>query len=398
MKILYHHRTASKDGMDVHIQSMVEAFRRRGHIVRVVGPEAHEASDFGSERSLVSAIRARLPKAIGEGLELAYNLHARRRLAEAIDQFEPDVLYERYNLFLSAGVTLAKARGLPFVVEVNSPLAEEREATGGLALRDKARAMEREVWTKADYVLPVTQVLGDRLIERGVEPERIHIIPNGVDLDQFSPGQPDQQVLRQALGLGDNLVLGFTGFVREWHGLDRVLTVLGGTLLAGNIHFLILGDGPAVPGLKALAKTLGIEDRVHFKGLVSREDMPRYASLFDIALQPRVVPYASPLKLFEYLALGKAVLAPRLPNIEEVLTDGQNALLFDDNDVNAFAEGIYRLVTDPVLRTQLGHNARASVVDRDLTWDGNAARIEALLEGEGPSETEGAQPRRLLAS
>ncbi|MEM9123129.1 MAG: glycosyltransferase, partial [Pseudomonadota bacterium] len=151
MKILYHHRTASKDGMDVHIQSMVEAFRRRGHIVRVVGPEAHEASDFGSERSLVSAIRARLPKAIGEGLELAYNLHARRRLAEAIDQFEPDVLYERYNLFLSAGVTLAKARGLPFIVEVNSPLAEEREATGGLALRDKARAMERDVWTKADY-------------------------------------------------------------------------------------------------------------------------------------------------------------------------------------------------------------------------------------------------------
>src|SRR6266404_2278789 len=95
----------------------------------------------------------------------------------------------------------------------------------------------------------------------------------------------------------------------------------------------------------------------------------------DIALQPRVVPYASPLKLIEYMALERAIVAPDLPNIREILTDGETALLFDPDRPGAFRQCIETLTRDPELRRSLGRHARRQLVDRGLTWDGNAGRV-----------------------
>jgi hypothetical protein len=126
MKILYHHRTASKDGQAVHIEELITALHELGHEVRVVAPRQPSDEGMGAEVGWVQRLRAMLPKAVYELLELAYSLLAYRRLARAAHEFQPDFIYERYNLFLLAGLMLKRRTGLPLLLEVNAPLAQER--------------------------------------------------------------------------------------------------------------------------------------------------------------------------------------------------------------------------------------------------------------------------------
>jgi glycosyltransferase involved in cell wall biosynthesis len=178
------------------------------------------------------------------------------------------------------------------------------------------------------------------------------------------------------------LTLGFVGFVREWHGLDAVVHAIGKWQGAPRLSLTVVGEGPARPGLERLAAELGIAARVRFTGLTERNAVPGRIADFDIALQPASVPYASPLKVFEYMAAGRAIVAPDQPNLREVLTHERTALLFDPGRPGALWEAVLRLVADPALRTKLGAAARAEVMERDLTWAGNARRAVALAEAE----------------
>lgn len=378
MKILYHHRTASKDGQAVHIEELIGALRQLGHEVRVVAPEISPSGGMGEDATLVHKLKAALPKALYELLELAYSFAAYRRLVRAAREFEPDFIYERYNLYLLAGAMLKRKLGIPLLLEVNSPLAEERRRhSGGLGLPWLARWAEAKIWRSADHVLPVTRVLAGYVEAAGVPAERITVIPNGINREHFAAA-PAPDIAKQRIGLSDKLVLGFTGFVRAWHGVDRVIRWLATADAPANAVLLVVGDGPVRADLERLAERLGLQGRVRFTGVVDRDRVPEHVAAFDIALQPAVVPYASPLKLFEYLALGKAVIAPRQPNIEEVLTDGDNALLFDAAEQDAFERSLTRLCADAELRTRLSVAAAATIDRLDLTWLGNARKVVAL--------------------
>ena len=378
MKILYHHRTASKDGQAVHIDELIGAFRALGHEVRVVAPAAPAGEGMGGEVGWVQKLRARLPKAVYELLELAYSLVAYARLARAAREFGPDAIYERYNLFLLSGLLLKWRLRLPLLLEVNAPLAEERGRFGGLGLPWLARWAEGLVWRGADVVLPVTRVLGARVAARGVPQGRIVVVANGINEAHFAAA-PAPAAAKVALGWdADALVLGFTGFVRDWHGVDRVVRWMAGGDAPPQARLLVVGDGPARADLERLAAALRLGDRVRFTGVVDRHAVPAHVAAFDIALQPAVVDYASPLKLFEYLALGKAIVAPRQPNIEEVLSDGTNALLFDAADPRGLEGALTRLCADAALRGRVAAGAAATIAQLGLTWQANAQRVAAL--------------------
>jgi len=384
MKILYHHRTASKDGQAVHIEEMIDALRAQGHEVRVVAPGmghgAQSQGAMGGEVGWVPRLKAALPKAVYELLELAYTLVAYRQLVAVAKDFKPDFIYERYNLFLLAGTLLRRRLGIPLLLEVNAPLVDERlQHSGGLALVRLARWAEGTAWRSADFVLPVTQVLAQQVKAYGVPDQRIAVIPNGINEAHFVAA-PTPLDAKARLGLQGKLVLGFTGFVRDWHGVDRVVRWLATPQAPAHGHLLVVGDGPVRAELERLAASLGLSQRVAFTGVIDRHRVPEHVAAFDVALQPAVTAYASPLKLMEYLVLGKAVIAPREPNLLEVLTDGDNALLFDDRQVGSFEAALTRLCTDDALRARLAAGARASIHRQNLTWLGNANRVVGLVQ------------------
>ncbi len=386
MKILYHHRTASKDGQAVHIEEMIHSLRELGHEVRVVAPgqgdpaQGH-AGSMGGKVGWVHRLRANVPKALYELMEFGYSWLAYRRLLKAAREFQPDVIYERYNLFLVAGLMLKNKLGLPLLLEVNAPLAQEREQHGGgLALPRLARWSEAKVWRGADAVLPVTAVLAGHIKAVGVPDSRLHVIPNGINEDHFAAA-PTSIEAKARLGWPDALVLGFTGFVRDWHGMDLVIRWMATPAAPAEARLLLVGDGPARAELERLANALQLGSRVRFTGVIDRHAVPAHVAAFDIALQPAVVAYASPLKLFEYLALSKAVVAPATPNICEVLVQEENALLFAPEQPGAFEAALQRLSTDAVLRERLGAAARQTIHTRDLTWLGNARRVVGLAQG-----------------
>jgi glycosyltransferase involved in cell wall biosynthesis len=381
VKILYHHRTQSKDGQYVHIEEMVAALREIGHEVIVIAPPSAENESFGSDGGFVKALKRHLPKFIYELMELTYSLAVYRRLAKAVKLHRPDFLYERYNLFLPAGIWIKRRFGLPMVLEINSPIFEERVHYDGLSLKRLARWTQAYTWKGADYVLPVTEVLADIVASYGVDRHRIVVVHNGINEKQFE-NVPDTQSAKSALGLQNNLVLGFTGFVREWHGLAKVIELIAQDPPGSSRHLLVVGDGPARAALEQQATALNIAHRVSFTGVIGRDDVARHVAAFDIALQPAVVAYASPLKLFEYLALGKAIVGPAQANIQEILADGHNAVLFDPAQADGLSKAISLLCNDVNLRRAVGKNAGNVISEKKLTWRANAERVVALIECE----------------
>lgn len=376
MKILFHHRIASKDGQYVHIEELTQALRRLGHDTIIVGPASVGDGDFGSESSAVALLKRFVPAFIYEVLELGYSLIAYRRLDKAVRRHRPDSIYERYNLYMLAGIWIKRRYKLPLLLEVNAPLFDERSRYGGLALKALARWSETYVWRSADRVLPVTEVLAKRIRQANVVPDRVTVIPNGIHPDKFDVVL-DRLEAKKRLGLQDRVVLGFTGFVREWHGLERVVHIVARN--PGERHLLIVGDGPARASIERLAAALDLTSRVTITGVVDRERVADYVAAFDIALQPDVVPYASPLKLFEYLGLGRAVVAPDTENIREVLRHEHDALLFDPQEDDGFADAVERLCRDEALRRDIAANARRTIYERGYTWDNNARKIISLF-------------------
>jgi glycosyltransferase involved in cell wall biosynthesis len=378
LKILYHHRVNSRDGQAVHIEALIGAFRRLGHDVKAVSPPSYDRVQFGDQSRSLGFLKRLLPRIGYEILEIFYNVPVYCRLYSALVALSPDLIYERYNLFLVGGVIAARLHRLPILLEVNSPLTRERARFGGLALYSLAERIERWTWRNADFVLPVSRVLAEMVRHAGVPDERIVVIPNGIDESTLDPVDGDAAKTR--LGLSDKTILGFVGFVRDWHGLGRVLDLLAHPSTPADLHFLVIGDGPARDGLELRAKQLGVSQRVTFAGVVDRDQLPGHIAAFDIALQPKAVDYASPLKIFEYMAAGKAIVAPNQPNIVEILTDDRNALLFAADDEDSFRCAIIRLVYDAGLRRRLGKAARQTICEHRYTWAGNAARITVIAQ------------------
>jgi len=319
-------------------------------------------------------------------MEHGYGVVAHRALVRAGREFRPDFLYERYAFGTSAGVRAARVLEKPLVLEVNSPMVLELQRTRGLAFPRLARRIETRVFRSATLICAVTGVLRDMLLELGVERERILVVQNGVDLERYA--FPDRgaarRAAREALGLvpqpaDGELWLGFVGFYRDWHRLDLVLAALAAPELA-RAHLVLVGEGPARESLERGARERGLQARVHFVGPRPHAAIPALLPAFDVALVPAINPYASPLKLFEYMAASLAVVAPDQPNLREVLEPGRDALLVPSGDAAALTESLVLLARDPALRARLGAAARGELERRDFTWQANARRVVAAVE------------------
>jgi glycosyltransferase involved in cell wall biosynthesis len=374
MRILYHHRTLGDGAEGIHIRSMVDALRALGHTVQVSSLIDDGVKVDPKRRAFWRRVSHCLPSSLYEAAELAYNVVATRKLLRAIAEFQPDVIYDRYNSYSTAALRAGRRHGVPVLLEVNAPVAFERTAYEHLQLRLPwlARRYERWICSTADHVYVVSTPLMEFLIARcGVADERITVLPNGADPDLFQPNV-DGSRIAERYGMGGRLIIGFTGILRPWHGIELLIQAFA-TLSTEhrNLHLLVVGDGPIQQDLEHLAREAGIGDRVTFTGRVAHHEVAEHVAAMDIAVSPRATFYASPMKILEYMAMGKAVIAPRMPNIADIIEDGRTGLLFEAEDVAALEAAIRAVVVRADLRRQVGAGARRAIETR-FNWAYNA--------------------------
>jgi len=392
VKILYHHRTRAGDAQGIHISEIQRAFRNRGHdVVEVAlveaGSEAKADETGGSARGLAglaSRMAGNLPLPAREAMEQAYNLVAYRRLSRSIREHRPDFVYERYAANTFAGLMAATRHGVPFVLEVNSPLAMEKAEHDGLFFKRLTRSIERKLCSDADVTIAVTRVLAGILETEGVPPGKVVVMSNGVRNEFGTNG--DGMAFRRGLGIPeDSLVAGFIGWFRAWHGLERMIEAAASPQWRdAGIHLVLAGDGPAMPSLRKMRADLGLEDRVFLCGSVPRGEIESALASFDIAVQPAVTSYACPMKVIEYMAAARAIVAPGSDNVRELLTDGETAVLCPGGPnpcTEDLRDAVLRLVRDAELRRRLGDAARRRIFERGYLWEENARRVEELVAG-----------------
>jgi len=384
MRLVVDHRTQGQGVEGVHLLGMIHAFERAGVSVTVVSPPgvvvgaATAAPRVGGLRGAWRTLAERVPEFVFELMEIAYNVPAFFRIRRALRSSRADALYERYAFFHVAGALAARAAGVPLLLELNytaeTPLYRRRSRL----LRPLALAAERFVLRRARVVAAVSSVLSRQVVGRGIAPERVITIPNAIDPERFR-GEISGAAVRSQYGLDGVRVVGFTGAFFPWHGVGFLLDVLRELMREiPDTAALLVGDGPERAALEERVRESGLESRVRFAGWVGHENLPGHVAAFDIAVMPDSNEYGSPMKIYEYMAMGKPVVAPRLGPLEDGIVDGETGILFPRRDAAALRAALEKLLRDDRLRAGMGARARDHVLAKH-TWDRNAARILEVL-------------------
>jgi glycosyltransferase involved in cell wall biosynthesis len=383
MRIIYHHRTRSTDAQRIHITEMVRALKELGHEVEVVSLVPLNVGKDDPKRDASKASWQTLVRRLPFGYEfvqLAYNLVGLPMLFSKTRRARANLVYERYALFNFSGVVTARLLGLPLILEVNSPLAMEQFRDKEIRLYKLARWAERTICRAASQVIVVSTPLGRILEENKVPAAKIEVMSNGVALEDFKP-RPASPQLRARLGLEGFTVVGFVGWFRNWHGLDLLLEAFHKSNLASHaVKLLLIGDGPAMPDLKSYVEKHQLGESVLFTGPVKHAEVPDYLDLVDIAVQPAAIEYCSPMKILEYMALGKCIVAPRQENVQELLKEGEEAQFFKPWDAQSMTEALTAIVLNPEKARSMGRKAREAIDERGYLWSSNARRVTAMAE------------------
>ncbi|MCD6375027.1 MAG: glycosyltransferase [Caldisericaceae bacterium] len=228
MRILYHHRTLGDGAEGIHIQSIVNGLQQLGHTVKVVslvGEKTQFRKAQDAKESKWDLIKNKIPGPIYELAEIAYNVKGKRMLQKAIEEFKPDLIYDRYAHFSFAALWAAKKNRLPLILEVNSPYSIQKRLWEKVYFPKLSEYGERKIFNAAPHIIVVSSPLKKIVIDYGVPSERITVLPNGTDPERFNPNI-DDHTLREKLGLTGKIVLGFVGILRRWHNIDKLIEVL----------------------------------------------------------------------------------------------------------------------------------------------------------------------------
>ena len=386
MKILYHHRTQAEDAQGIHIHEMVQAFRDLGHDVEIVAlVQGERQTTQPTVPSKWKRLTELAPAWLYELMSLTYNLVGYRKLARAIKRNRPGLIYERYALNTFCGVWASRRFGIPLVLEVNAPLRYEQEQLGKLVFKKLARFSERWICSHSTRTLVVSGVMRDMLAAEGVPAEHMTVMLNGIDTRRFHTNVSGEEV-RQRYRLAGQTVIGFVGWFRKWHGLEMLLEIVHEARLhERNVCLLLVGEGPAEEGLREYVRTHGLQASVIFTGPITRADIPAHLAAMDICVQPKAPAYACPMKIFEYLGMGKCIVAPEQPNIREILRDRHTAFLFQAENKSSLRATLLDVLANPEQRASIARRGYESIAARNLTWKENAKRTLEIVASAGAS-------------
>ena len=364
-----------RKGCSIHAQEVLAALLRGGAEVELFTTHGEGERPQDLESIALHALQ-RPPKgdpAAREQAALAGNALLRNELMRS-GSF--DLIYERYSLWSFAGMEFARERHVPGLLEVNAPLIDEQAQYRVLVDRAAAERSAERAFRAATALLAVSDEVAAWLESFPAARGKISVTPNGVRPERFpanlKPSLPSP---------AGTFTVGFVGTLKAWHGLS-VLVEAFAQLRASHpaARLLVVGDGPERERLGGDLAQRGLESAAHLTGAVAPAAVPGLLASMDIAVAPYPrldAFYFSPLKLFEYMAAGRAVVASRIGQVERIIESGLNGILVAPGDARALADALNGLVSNPILRSQLGSAARATVL-RNYTWDGVAARILEL--------------------
>jgi glycogen(starch) synthase len=286
-----------------------------------------------------------------------------------------------------AALLAARKKGLPFIYEIRGfweDGAVDQNRTGPTSLRYRlTRKLETYVAQKADAVAAIAKPIIDDLHGRGISPEKLFHIPNGVDIDYFSPASRDEPLARK-LNLDDGPVFGFFGSLYRYEGISWMIHGLAELRSRGHkVKTLIIGRGEDERAIRDAIRDCNAADYVRLIEHVPHEQIGRYYSLVDVLVYPRrsvrITELVTPLKPLEAMALMKPVLASGVGGIRELVEHERTGLLFEPENIPDFCYQAERLISSSALRKLLGERGREFVV-RERDWNILAQRYSHLYD------------------
>jgi len=299
-------------------------------------------------------------------------------------------IYQRYSLNNYSGVKLAQYYGVPFVIEYNgSEIWINRHWGNSLKYGLLSEHIELLNLKAADMVVVVSRPMKDELVARGIEAEKILVNPNGVDPKRYSP-DVDSHDICSLYNLDGKTVIGFIGTFGPWHGAEELAGAFGRLLqkfpeYRKGTRLLMMGDGLTMPDVKRKLSAFGITNISILTGLVTQEQGPAHMAACDILVSPHVPNpdgtrfFGSPTKLFEYMAMGKGIVASDLDQIGDVLKHNETGWLVKPGDTKALMMGLKTLIDNPKLRERLGEKAREEAISK-YTWKEHTRKIIEKLQ------------------
>ena len=363
-------------GAATHINGFLDAATEMGAKVRVISNDYIAGLD---EKKLVLVG----PEPVGTtraAFDLRNNLIFSTGLLREMERSPVDLIYQRYGRFTWAGVEASLRTGVPLFLEYNGSevwIGKHWDMSGMIPLLER---FERLNLNAAERIFVVSDVERRNLLRAGVADEKIVVNPNGVDTDKFRPGIGGASVRRE-LGIGPQETLaGFVGTFGPWHGVLTLAEAVTMLPTDSAVRFLLVGAGKFREEVERIIRAAGRAPQVVFTGHVEHERVPALLDACDILLSPHVPLedgsefFGSPTKLFEYMAMGKGIVASRLGQIGDVLSDQETALLTEPGNARELADAIMQLSGSPELRERLGAAAREAAIERH-TWKRNAGRV-----------------------
>ena len=353
----------SKSGPGTHMREIIAGFRAEGHEVQtlIMGGNS-EAQESGAQApTTASPIKSLgkklLPTVLWESIKdqrlNRFDAYCAQELRRVCETFKADIIYERGYFSMLSGVKTAKELGIFHVLEMNAPYPEEKVQMEGKGLfHNKAVVAEKIQCTKTDLLVVVSSALKRYFIERtGIAENKVLITPNAVN-----PAYLDNSLSKEAARAAFNwsnedLVFGFVGSIFPYHGVDKLIEAFA-LLKGGNKKLLIVGGGELLPQYKQRVEDLGISHLVVFTGAVPHQRVYNLISAMDIAMMADSNWYGSPVKIFEYGALGKAVIAPNTEPVLDVMKNMQDGILCKNN-IPDILSAMSQLQEDEMLRAQL---------------------------------------------
>jgi glycosyltransferase involved in cell wall biosynthesis len=364
-------------GAAAHTAGVINGFVHAGIDVTVVAPE----TPGGIEGATVVETP---PRRIFQLVHWPTLVDYSEQQAQTALSHRADAVYQRYALGSYAGLELARRAGVPLILEFNGSeiWAERQWGSGKVPFADTLLKLEQRHLEDASLVVVVSDVLRDELVARGVEPERILVNPNGVDVDRLAPlrAQPPAE-WRRRLGRPEAPTIGFIGTFGLWHGVRVLPDIIAAVARARHdVRWIIIGAGALFDKVRAAIESRGLAGHVELTSVVPHERAVELLAACDVCVSPHVPNpdgtrfFGSPTKLFEYMGLGRPIVASDLEQIGEVIDDGRTGLLSPPGDAEAAALAVLRLLDDAQLRDRLG-TAALEAARSSYSWDAHARRI-----------------------